>query len=227
LEPRRYLKNHNAISVEEQTLLAQKRVAIIGCGGLGGYLVEELGRLGVGFLRVADPDCFDETNLNRQLLSSALNLGKPKVLAAKQRLLAINPLVEVEACQQRLTADNAPILLAGCHLAIDALDNIPDRLVLQRAAKTAGIPLVHGAVSGWRGQVCLIQPGEDLLDLIYGNSGEISGEESEAGTLAFTVGMTASLMAALSLKSLLNKPHPSRVLLLAEALDTRWTVLEL
>lgn len=227
MEFERYLRNQNAISPQEQALLAQKRVVIIGCGGLGGYLLEQLGRLGVGFIRVVDPDLFEESNLNRQLLSSNLNLGKPKVLAAKHRMLAVNPLVEVDAIQEGMTAANATDLLAGCDLVLDALDNIPDRFILQQAAKTAQIPLVHGAVAGWQGQVCLVLPGQDLLNLIYGDSEEYSGEEQETGTLAFTVGLIASLMTAISLQTLLNKEIPERKLLLLDAKNLEFTKLSL
>lgn len=227
MELERYLRNHNAISPQEQALLVQKRVVIIGCGGLGGYLLEQLGRLGVGFIRVVDPDNFEESNLNRQLLSSTLNLGKPKVLAAKHRMLAVNPLVEVDAIQVRMTAENASDLLAGCDLVLDALDNIPDRFILQQASKTAQIPLVHGAVAGWQGQVCLVLPGQDLLTLIYGDSQEYNGEEQETGTLAFTVGLTASLMAAIGLQILLDKPLPERNLLLLDAQKLEFTKFSL
>ena len=227
MELERYLRNQNAISPQEQALLAQKRIVIIGCGGLGGYLLEQLGRLGVGFIRVVDPDLFEESNLNRQLLSSTPNLGKPKVLAAKHRMLAVNPLVEVDAIQVRMTAENASDLLAGCDLVLDALDNIPDRFILQQAAKTAQIPLAHGAVAGWQGQVCPILPGQDLLNLIYGDCQEYSGEEHETGTLAFTVGLTASLMAAISLQTLLNKGIPERKLLLLDAQKLEFTKFSL
>ena len=116
----RYLRNHDAISEAEQAILAQKRVLVVGCGGLGGYVIECLARIGVGHLRVVDGDVFDETNLNRQLLSSSMNLGRPKTLAAQQRVMAVNPLVEVEAFQTLLTAENAVQLLEGCDVAVDA-----------------------------------------------------------------------------------------------------------
>lgn len=227
MEASRYLKNHNAISKSEQGLLAQKRVAIIGCGGLGGYLVEQLGRLGVGFLRVVDPDIFEETNLNRQLLSSSINLGKPKVLAAKQRLQAINPLIRTDAIQTAFTKENAPALLADSDLVLDALDNIPDRLLLQQACENARLPLIHGAVAGWQGQVCVIQPGENLLSLIYGETEAVTGEEADLGTLAFTVGFTASLMAAEATKVLLGKALATRQLISIDGLSREFHIFKL
>ena len=202
----RYLRNHDAISEAEQAILAQKRVLVVGCGGLGGYVIECLARIGVGYLRVVDGDVFDETNLNRQLLSSSMNLGRPKTLAAQQRVMAVNPLVEVEAFQTLLTDENAVPLLDGCDVAVDALDNVPTRLLLQQAAKTAGIPLVHGAVAGWIGQVCVVQPGQELLNSLYPASMDNQGEEQETGTLSFTAALTASWQAAETVKLLLGKP---------------------
>ena len=202
----RYLRNHDAISESEQAILATKRVLVVSCGGLGGMVIECLARIGVGHLRVVDGDVFEESNLNRQLLSSTMNLGRPKTLAAKQRVMAVNPLVEVDAVQADLGAENAMELLAGCDVAVDCLDNIPVRLVLQQAAKTAGVPVVHGAVAGWLGRICVIQPGEDLLSLLYPNPEEAQGEERQRGTLSFTAALTASWQAAETVKLLLGKP---------------------
>lgn len=202
----RYLRNHDAISASEQTLLAAKRVLVVGCGGLGGHVIEHLARIGVGHLRVVDGDFFEESNLNRQLLSSTMNLGRPKTLAAQQRVRAINPLVETEAFQIYLTAENAAELLAGCDLAVDALDNMPTRLLLQQAAKETSIPLVHGAVAGWYGRVCVIQPGDDLLDWLCPAGSELCGQEHQSGTLSFTAALTAAWQAAEAIKLLLGKP---------------------
>ncbi|MFZ3151944.1 MAG: HesA/MoeB/ThiF family protein [Anaerolineaceae bacterium] len=201
----RYSRNQNALSEEEQALLAQKRLLVAGCGGLGGYVVEFLGRLGVGYIRVVDGDVFEESNLNRQLLSSGMNLGRPKVLAAQQRMLTINPQVEVEGLQVFFAEDNALELLQGCDLAVDALDNIPARRLMQQAARETRIPLVHGAIAGWAGQVCVIRPGENWLDLLYGDLKAERGEELEAGNLSFTAGVVAALQAAEAVKLLLGK----------------------
>lgn len=223
----RYLRNHDAISEAEQVILAQKRVLVVGCGGLGGYAIECLARIGVGHLRVVDGDVFDETNLNRQLLSSSMNLGRPKTLAAQQRVMAVNPLVEVEAFQTLLIAENAVPLLDGCDVAVDALDNIPSRLVLQQAARSAGIPLVHGAVAGWIGQVCVVQPGQDLLNSLYPASTDTQGEEQETGTLSFTAALTASWQAAETVKLLLGKPGLDGEILELDLLNSSFVKIKL
>lgn len=223
LDQARYQKNHLAISAQEQALLAEKRVVLVGSGGLGGYVLESLVRVGVGYVRVVDGDTFEESNLNRQLLGSTLNLGKPKVLAAQQRARAVNPLVVVEPVQQYLDEHNAFKLLQDCNLAIDALDSIPARFLLQRAAAGANIPLVHGAVAGWRGQVCLIRPGENLLDLLYPSQGAPRGEEQEEGCLAFTAALVGALQAAEAVRALLGRPGLSRELLVADLLAGEFT----
>ena len=91
--PARYQRNRRTVSIAEQLTLFRSRVVIVGAGGLGGYVIEELARLGVGTLVVADYDTFEEHNLNRQLLATLANLGAPKVEAAVERVGAINPAV--------------------------------------------------------------------------------------------------------------------------------------
>ena len=85
----RYLRNKNLISHEEQVKLSQMKVAVLGCGGLGGYVIEMLARLGVGKLILVDFDTFDESNLNRQLISTEKNLGSSKVEEAIKRIKLI------------------------------------------------------------------------------------------------------------------------------------------
>ncbi|MBP7032653.1 MAG: ThiF family adenylyltransferase [Anaerolineaceae bacterium] len=227
MQPERYLRNLLSISQDEQARLAECRVLVVGCGGLGGFVVEYLGRLGVGFLRVVDPDSFNEGNLNRQLLSSSMNLGRPKALAAVQRMQAVNSFVRVEGVQDYLNEDNAAELLAGCQVALDCLDSIPARRTLQEACAKAGTPLVHGAVGGWLGQVCVIQPGENLLDIIYPDTKVEHGEEYEQGTLSFSAGMVAAVQAAEAVKLLLGKPGLRGELLVLDLLNASFQRLRL
>ena len=93
----RYARNIPALSEAEILLLRQKSVAVIGCGGLGGYLIEYLARIGVGSIRCIDGDVFEESNLNRQLLSSPALLGTSKAAAAAARIREINPHVQADA----------------------------------------------------------------------------------------------------------------------------------
>ena len=227
MEPGQYQRNHEAISKADQAILAEKRVLIAGCGGLGGYVIETLGRVGVGHLRLVDGDCFEESNLNRQLLSSHMNLGRPKVLAAKQRMQAVNPQVEVEGFQTRISTENALELMQGCDLVVDCLDNIPSRRVLQAACEQASLPLVHGAVAGWRGQVCVVLPGEKLLDNLYPSQAMERGEEARQGTLSFTAATVGSIQASLAVNQLLRKMIWGKKVLLIDLLEIQFQTIDL
>jgi molybdopterin/thiamine biosynthesis adenylyltransferase len=227
MQPGRYLRNALAISPKEQERLSDCRALVVGCGGLGGFVLEYLGRLGVGNLRAVDPDTFSEGNLNRQLLSSSMNLGRPKALAAAQRMQAVNPLARVEGVQAFLTEENAAELLEGCQVALDCLDSIPARRTLQHACARAGVPLVHAAIGGWLGQVCVILPGERLLDQIYPDASAEHGEDYEQGALAFTAGMTAAAQAAEAVKLLLDKPGLRGELLVLDLLNGSFERLRL
>lgn len=196
----RYERNSPALSVEEQQLLAAKRVLIAGCGGLGGYVFEFLGRIGVGYLTVVDGDVFAESNLNRQLLSSSETLGRPKPECAAERMRLVNPNVEVTPVNAFLTEENAVHIISGHDVVVDALDNGPARVLLARAAATCGLPLVSGAISGWRGRVLILCPGENADFLWYGKNA------AAAGNLCFTASAVASVQAAETVKLLLDRP---------------------
>lgn len=227
MEPKQYQRNHEAISEAEQALLAKKTVLVVGCGGLGGYVIENLGRLGVGRLRVVDSDVFEDSNLNRQLLSSRMNLGKPKVLAAKQRMQAVNPEIEVQGIQSRIDGENALQFVQGCDLVVDCLDSIPSRKILQTACESAGLPLVHGAVAGWRGQLCVILPGEKMLNKLYPSKEAEHGEEATQGTLSFTAATVASIQASLVVNLLLGKSAFIKKLLLIDLEETSFQLIDL
>jgi len=203
--PARYQRNRQSISVKDQLTLHRSSVAVVGCGGLGGYVMEELARLGVGRLVVIDPDIFEEHNLNRQLLSSPSNLGKPKVEEAARRIGEINPAVTVVPKQLAFSAGNGPELLKFCDLAVDALDNIAVRLELADTCSDMGIPLVHGAIAGWYGHVTTLLPGDATLRGLYAPHCGKKGIEQHLGNPSFTPALVASLQVAEVCKLLLGQ----------------------
>ena len=142
-------------------------VFIAGLGGLGGYLLEHMLRLGPGFIRAADGDLFDETNLDRQLLSAPSQLGRPKAEAAAERAKLVAPGLDFEAVSEFLDGENCLRLLRGCALALDGLDNAESRLVLERGCAQVGIPLVHGAASGLCFEAGVVPPGSGMLARLY------------------------------------------------------------
>jgi molybdopterin/thiamine biosynthesis adenylyltransferase len=205
LLPARYQRNRQAITTAGQLTLFRSRVAVIGCGGLGGYVIEQLARLGVGQLVVIDPDVFEEHNLNRQLLSTMADLGRAKVEAAVARVAMINPAVTVVPLEMSFTAANGRELLQGMDLVIDALDSISVRLELADVSTALAIPLVHGAIGGWYGQVATQYPGERTMEKSYANWVEGKGVEQQLGNPAFTPAVVASLQVAEACKVLLKE----------------------
>jgi molybdopterin/thiamine biosynthesis adenylyltransferase len=204
LLPARYQRNRQAISLSCQLRLFRSRVTVIGCGGLGGYIIEQLARLGVGQIVAIDPDIFEEHNLNRQLLSSTTNLGMAKVEAALRRVNEINPAVTLIPLQQAFSRENGAGLLARSQVVVDALDSIAVRLELADVCTDVGTPLVHGAIAGWYGHVATQFPGDDTLQILYGSWSSGKGIEQNLGNPAFTPAVVAGLEVAETCKLLLG-----------------------
>ena len=201
----RYLRNIPALSEEECLQLRNKRVIVVGCGGLGGNLISILLRIGVGNLRIVDGDVFEATNLNRQLFSSIPNLGRNKARSAAQIAGSINPDVNVDVIDEFFTEENADALLRDCDIALDALDNIPGRRLLAAACERAGIPLVYGAISGWVAQAALSMPGDKLIETLYPADVVVR----DKSVLSFTPALCASMQASLCVKYLTGRPVTS------------------
>ncbi|MCP4691950.1 MAG: HesA/MoeB/ThiF family protein [Desulfobacterales bacterium] len=152
------------ISMEElgeqgQEKLKNARVFIAGAGGLGSPAAMYLAVAGVAAIRIVDNDAVELSNLNRQILHGNGDIGKEKVDSAREKLEGLNPDVVIEAVCEKITGENVSELLNDSHLIIDALDNWETRMILNGAALERGVPLVHGAVSGFEGRAMTIVPG--------------------------------------------------------------------
>lgn len=202
--PLRYLRNIGTIEVNEQQRLFHARVAVIGCGGLGGFVIEELARLGVGYITAWDSDRVEEHNLNRQILADIENIGQYKVDLAAARVSRVNPAVTFKGFRERFQTSAGGAQLEGHDVVVDALDSVADRLELAALCCKLGIPLVHGAVQGWCGQVSTQFPGEKTIEQIYSLSGDCDQNNHKPSVLAFTPALVASLQAAEAVKILLN-----------------------
>jgi molybdopterin/thiamine biosynthesis adenylyltransferase len=209
LLPARYARNRSTFSIDDQLRFLRARVGVIGCGGIGGHIIEGLARLGVGTIVAVDPDSFDESNLNRQSLSSVAMLGCAKVEAAVQRVAAVNPAVTLVAHRVRLTRDNGTALLEGCGLVVDALDSIAARMDLAAVCDALEIPMVHGAIAGWYGQVSVRFPGDLTLDRLYGQ-GDGAGAQVRLGNPSFTPMAAAAFEIAEVCKILTGQGEPLR-----------------
>lgn len=220
LMPLRYRRNTNTFNHRQQLAFLKSRVSVIGCGGLGGYVIDGLARLGIGQITAIDPDVFEETNLNRQLNSSFSNLGKSKAKIAAKRAGEINPAVKCVPRILRFSKTNGQELLQGSSVAVDALDNIPARLEAAWVCNRMGIPLVHGAIAGWYGQVTVQYPGEDTIERIYAGGEEAVGAEKNLGNPAFTPALVAGLEVSEVCKILIQKASPLKgILIVIDLLD--------
>jgi molybdopterin-synthase adenylyltransferase len=205
LHPARYQRNRQMISTAQQLQLFRSKVAVIGAGGLGGYIIEQLARLGVGQIIAIDDDIFEENNLNRQLLSSPGNLGRVKVEVAAERVAEINPAVTLRPVRALFGKANGAVLLQGVDCVVDAVDNVTARLELEELCAELQIPLVHGAIAGWYGHVGTVYPGEGSLKKIYRHWQGGKGVEQQLGNPSFTPAVAASFEVAEVCKVLLSQ----------------------
>jgi len=221
----RYLRNINALSVDDVLKLHNSKVCVIGGGGLGGYVVEILARIGVLNITLIDYDTFKSNNLNRQLFSEEQLLGTYKVDAAISRITKVNSTVTMNGVKEKLDENNALNILTGHDIVIDALDNIQTRLMLAKACTSLSIPMVHGSIAGWFGQVAVVFPGDEILDIIFGDVKTERGIEKELGNLPFTASIVASIQCAECVKILTGKKVERNTLLQVDLLNGEYHVV--
>lgn len=190
--PDRYDRNIGTIGVEGQLKLLRSCIGVCGLGGLGGLVVELLARFGVGRLILVDGDVFEENNLNRQILCSEADLGRPKAELAAERVAAVNSSLAVTVHHRFVGLNDIPEVFSGSDLVIDALDNVSSRLALEDGCARLGIPLVHGAIAGNSGQIMTIFPGDLGLKAFY-TTGEERGVEILEGNPPTTPALVASV----------------------------------
>jgi len=211
--PRRYLRNIGTIGVTGQIKLLQSTVAVVGAGGLGGTAIELLARQGAGHLIIIDDDSFTEQNLNRQIMSNENNLGECKADAAARRVTEVNSAVTVTVFRKRLTGENARRLIAGAHLAVDGLDNLPSRLAVEQACRQLRIPYIYGAIAGFSGQLMTVFPEDAGLSALYGTSCEAlpeQGIEARTGNPPVTPAVIAALQVQEVVKIVTGVGEPAR-----------------
>ena len=206
----RFIRNIPSFSEAEQGLLRTKRAAIIGCGGMGGYIAELLCRSGLGSVTLADGDSFEESNLNRQLYALPSVLGRNKAVCAGERLRSIDPNVETRVFGSFFSEENAEDILEGADIVMDALDSAGARLLLERECARRGLWLIHGAVEGWSLQTAVVAPGSGVLRSLYGEAEGTGGKS----VLAPVVAMCASVQCGEALKLLCGRASGDDGLLL-------------
>ncbi|MHC1747992.1 MAG: ThiF family adenylyltransferase [Cellulosilyticaceae bacterium] len=200
----RYSRNGTCINETEQKVLSKAKICILGCGGLGGYMIEMLARVGVGALRVVDGDVFDPSNLNRQILANQNNLNQEKVIIASKHVAEINSEVIVEAVPSFINESNAEDILRGCTVVMDALDNLSVRKMVADTCSKLNIPYIYGAIAGWYGQVSVILPNSTTDKMLFSSQHQ-RGEEQRVGNPSFTPAIVAGIQVSECIKLLLKK----------------------
>ena len=186
-----------------QRKLKAARIAVVGAGGIGSAVLPALAGAGVGRLTIIDDDIVDRTNLQRQPIFRDDQLGHPKAVLAAEFVRNLNPYVEADAVQQRLTAENAETLLSGHDLVLDGCDNFATRLVVGDTLTRLRIPLVSAAAVQFQGQVGLFRGWEAdkpcyrcfVGDAFDSDDCDTCAEQGVLGALTATVGSFAALMA--------------------------------
>ncbi len=212
--PARYARNKNTLSAKDQLKLLDSRVLLVGLGGLGGYILEILARLGVGRITGIDGDSFEPRNCNRQLLCTEETLGRSKAQAAEARVAKINPVVKFSAVSEFADAEMLRAMAGSFDLIVDALGGLKDRKALQVAATEAGIPMVSAGIAGLSGWVMTVRPGQPGPADFLGDGGASGdGVEVQTGSLAPAVSLAASLQCGEVLNLLTGKPVSAGMLL--------------
>src|SRR6476469_2365584 len=220
------------IGEEGQLKLLDSRILLIGAGGLGSPASLYLAAAGIGTLGIIDADIVDETNLQRQIAHSLDTLGTPKVDSAKKAIAGLNPDVDVVTFEERLTSENADRILAdNWDLIVDGADNFPTRYLVNDASVWRGIPVVHGSIYRFEGQVTVFKPFEGpCYRCLFPEPPppELAPSCAEGGVLGVLPGIVGSLQTneAIKLAAGIGDPLVGR-LLLFDALATEFNEVKI
>ncbi|MCC6434131.1 MAG: molybdopterin-synthase adenylyltransferase MoeB [Acidimicrobiales bacterium] len=195
------------VGIDGQQKLLDAKVLLLGAGGLGSPAALYLAAAGVGTIGIIDMDVVDESNLQRQILHNIDRVGEPKVDSAKKTLTMLNPDVNVVTFDTRLNASNVMEILAGFDVVVDGADNFPSRYLLNDASVKLGIPVVHGSIFRFEGQVTVFDPkhGPTYRDLLpQPPPAEFAPSCAEAGVLGVLPGIIGSIQALEAIKLILG-----------------------
>ena len=197
------------VGEDGQQRILDARVLLVGAGGLGSPASLYLGAAGVGTIGIVDADVVDESNLQRQIVHTTDRLGEPKVLSAKRTVEALNPDVRVVPFEERLTSENVDrILSQGWDVIVDGADNFPTRYLVNDASVWHGIPVVHGSIFRFEGQVTVFSPGVGpCYRCLFPQPppAEHAPSCAEGGVLGVLPGIIGSIQASEALKLVLDR----------------------
>ena len=198
----------NDVGVEGQQKITEGKVLVIGAGGLGSSATLHLAAAGVGTIGLVDDDVVDLSNLQRQIIHFTTDIGKLKVLSAKEKITRVNPDVNVITCQEKVSAGNITDIIKDrdYDFIIDATDNFPSKFLINDASVLAQKPFSHGGVLRFDGQTMTYIPGEACYRCIFGAVPAADGmpKPAEAGVFGAVPGILGTIQAAEALKYLVG-----------------------
>ncbi len=223
---RRYARQLALIGVEAQEKLFRSSALIVGVGGLGSMEALLLAYLGIGRLVLVDKDTVEESNLNRQVLHWETDMGKAKVLSAKEKIERINSSITVEAVHQPLSEELLEDIVPRVDIVMDGLDNWESRFLVDRVAWRKGKPFIHAGVDGFYGQVAPIARGRTpCLRCIVG---PVPRERREVQVVVPTIALVASIAVTEALKVLTGVSRPAYgKMIVADLLSYDLTVVDI
>ncbi|WP_454061931.1 HesA/MoeB/ThiF family protein [Candidatus Nitrospira salsa] len=200
-----------------QKKLANARIFLVGAGGLGSPAALYLAAAGIGTIGLIDSDVVDLSNLQRQILHHTSDVNRPKVTSAKEKILALNPDVNVEVYEDRLTSRNALELISQYDVIIDGVDNFPAKFLMNDACFFAKKPLIHGGILRFDGRVFTIIPGQSACFRCIFKEPPAPGLVAtcqEAGIIGVVAGIIGMTQATEALKLILGigEPLTNRIL---------------
>jgi molybdopterin/thiamine biosynthesis adenylyltransferase len=192
------------IGEEGQEKLLCSKVLVIGAGGLGSPAAFYLAAAGVGTIGLMDGDTVDLSNLQRQILHTTASVGQRKTDSAQERIAALDPAIRIEPYAFRLSADNAPEMLAGYDFVIDATDNFDSKFLIARACHEAKKPWSHAGIGNFHGQTMTIIPGKTACYRCIFHEEGAPKNAIPRGPLGALPGVIGSIQAIEAIKYLLS-----------------------
>lgn len=218
-----YSRNMGIMNDSELKKFVFTNALVVGVGGLGGHIASCLARIGVSSITLIDFDYFEHSNLNRQIFSTLNTINKPKVDVVKQGLLDINPNLNIQTIHSKLDESFDLSYFENIDIVFDAVDNIESKVLLEKICSEYKIPLIHGAIAGWYGQLGIIMPGSNILSELYKDNKH--GIETELMSPTFTPGIIGNMMISEFVKFTLKKEALINQILYVDLLDHEYRII--
>ena len=194
------------VGEEGQKKMLNAKILIVGAGGLGSPAALYLAAAGIGHIGIVDADVADLSNLQRQIIHSTNDIGRPKVESAKEKMLAINPSIEITTYQEFLSSDNAQDIIAPWDFIIDATDNFTSKYLINDTCVKLGKSFSHGSILRFNGQTFTHIPGSACYRCLFKEpppEGSVPNSK-QAGILGSVAGMLGTIQATEALKYVLG-----------------------